>query len=320
MPGILQESFIQSLPSKIYYRQNFESNNNYCFAFEDNSEFSKKKAQLNNYEKIKSVQDKLARALCYVAFTSDGNDCKEQCRNLYYWLGNELLLSKLEENSFSKVIGILNDISNILYKPGKCKCTFFKETNMETFEKMKTAFDYCKDHVYIKSTLENHNNMCNNEFSAYLVNADNTYNELYDCAKTKFVTYIMQLKNHIPSCFNEKLSRLTCIINKVSAEEQDSSPYNTANIDQEFVINPSTFGSSQIILYIVIPFIVIFFFGFLLYKFTPIWSWMNTRILKKKSSRRNLEDTDTLELTEYMYEQRKSNLDRRQLNVAYYAT
>lgn len=47
---------------------------------------------------------------------------------------------------------------------------------------------------------------------------------------------------------------------------------------------------------------------------------MHTQILKKKSSRRNLEDTDTLELTEYMYEQRKSNLDRRQLNVAYYAT
>ncbi|KAI4837662.1 PIR protein [Plasmodium brasilianum] len=320
MPGILQESFIQSLPSKIYYRKKFESTYNYCFAFEDNSEFPEKKAQLNNYEKIKSVQDKLLSALCYVALTLDDKDCKGQCHNLYYWLGNELLLSKLEEDSFSKVIGILNDISNILYERGKCKCTFFKDTNKETFEKMKIAYDYCKDHVSIKSTLEKHNNMCNNKFSAYLVNADNTYNELYDCAKTRFDPYIMQLKNHIPSCFNEKLSRLTCIINEVSAEKQVSSPYNTAHIDQEFVINPSTFGSSQILPYIVIPFIVIFFLGFLLYKFTPIWSWMHTRILKKKSSRRNLEDTDTLELTEYMYEQRKSNLDRRQLNVAYYAT
>ncbi|SBS92667.1 PIR Superfamily Protein, partial [Plasmodium malariae] len=52
---------------------------------------------------------------------------------------------------------------------------------------------------------------------------------------------------------------------------------------------------------------------------TPIVSWIHTKVLKKKSIRRNLDEMDILELTEYTNEQRKSNLGRKQLNVAYHA-
>ncbi|SBS99214.1 PIR Superfamily Protein, partial [Plasmodium malariae] len=234
MSSVLQKIFIESLPSKVYYRTNFESNFDYCSPFNENNNFKEKRAGLNNYEKIKSIEDKLTKALCHVAFTDDGVKCKEQCRFLYYWLGNELLLSNIEEKSFSEVIEILSNVSNVLYQRYKCNCTFFKGISKENFEKMKIVYDYCNDHDSIESTLKEYNNMCDSEFNTYLVKAETTYNEIYNCAKKNFSSYCIQLKSYVPSCFENKLSPLTCKIEEVSPEDQGSIRYSTTNIDPEY--------------------------------------------------------------------------------------
>ncbi|SCN11979.1 PIR protein [Plasmodium malariae] len=319
MPSVLQENFIQALPSKIYYRQNFEKEFDYCFGSDEKRKFKEERSKLNIYEKINSIENRLVNALCHVAFTNEGDECKEKCRNLYYWLGNELLLNNIEENSFSDVIGILIKISNALYERGKCKCNFFTDVNKEKFEKMKIVYDYCKDHDNIENTLKEYNNICDSEFNAYLLKANSAYNEIYKCTETKFESYCMQLKTHVSSCFEKKLLPLTCKIEEVSPEDRVSSRYGTTYIDPEHVINVSAFSSSQIFLFFVLPFVGIFFIGFLLYKFTPIVPWIHTKVLKKKSIRRNFDEMDILELTEYTNEQRKSNLGRKQLNVAYHA-
>ncbi|SBS95109.1 PIR Superfamily Protein, partial [Plasmodium malariae] len=276
MSGVLQvhklncdlyiENFIQSLPSNRYYRQNNELKDNYCSWFEEKSEFSGTRSKLSNYVKVKNVADKLTRALCSVAFTNKGDECKEKCHNLYYWLGNELLLSDIEEKSFSDVIGILENFSNVLYESGKCKCTFFKNVTKENFAKMKIVYDYCKDYEEIEKTLELHKKTCDSKFNDYIVKANSAYNEIYNCTEKYSDTYCMQLKTHVPSCFVKKLSALKCTINDLTADEQGSSYYDTTHIDQEYVINPSAFSSSQIFLFFVLPFIGIFFIGFLLYK------------------------------------------------------
>ncbi|SBS95585.1 PIR Superfamily Protein, partial [Plasmodium malariae] len=311
------ENFIQSLPSKIYYRQNFETKINYCLHFDDNSKFIEKQTEVYKNEKIKSIADKLMRPLCYVAFTDIGDKCNKQCHYLYYWLGNELF-NKLEEDSFSEVIGILEDVSNVLSGGVKCKCNFFKDVNKEKFEKMKIVYDYCKDHEKIENTLELHKKICDSKFNEYLVKATGEYEEVYNCTNTKPEPYFKELKKHVPSCFNEKLPRLKCEIKEVSAQEKGLSQYDTNYLDPKYVINASTFSSFQISLFFVLPFVGIFFIGFLLYKFTPIVSWIHTKVLKKKSIRRNLDEVDILELTGYTNGQRKSNLGRKQLNVAYH--
>ncbi|SBS94948.1 PIR Superfamily Protein, partial [Plasmodium malariae] len=250
----------------MYCRRNFESKDDYCLAFNDNNKFNTKIAELNKYKNVKKIQDKLTKALCYVAFTPKGDGCTEKCRNLYYWLGNELLLNDIEKNSFSEVIGMLIEISNALYERDKCKCIFFTDVNKEKFEKMKIVYDYCIDYDNIKGTLEGHNNKCTKEFNDYLVKANSAYNEIYNCTKNNRETYCMQLKTHVPSCFEKKLSTLKCNIKDLAADEQGSSQYGTTYFDQEYVINPSAFSSSQIFLFFVLPFIGIFFIGFLLYK------------------------------------------------------
>ncbi|SBT86146.1 PIR protein [Plasmodium malariae] len=319
MSSLLQGSFIESLPSKVYYRTNFVSKNNYCNAFEDKGGFKDGISKLNNYENVKSIQDKLTKALCYVAFTAEGDECKEQCRFLYYWLGNELLLNKIDENSFSKVIGMLSEISNALCERYKCKCNFFKNVTKENFAKMKIVNDYCKDHDNIEHTLKFYINKCDNKFNDYLLKVTSAYEEVYNCANTKPEPYCKELKNHVPSCFEKKLSHLKCETNQVSAEDLRTSQYNTTILDPKYVINVSAFSSSQIFLFFVLPIVGIFFIGFLLYKFTPVVSLIHTKVLKKKSIRRNLDEMDILELTEYTNEQRKSNLGKKQLNVAYHA-
>ncbi|SBS97398.1 PIR Superfamily Protein, partial [Plasmodium malariae] len=265
MSSVLQENFIQSLPSKIYYRKNFESNDDYCIHFEDEEKFQKKKTEIYKNEKIKSIADKLMRPLCYVAFTNEGEECKEKCRNLYYWLGNELF-NKLEGDSFSEVIGMLNDVSNVLSGSGKCKCNFFKDIKKENFEKMKIVHDYCKDHESIESTLKLYINKCDNNFNDYLLKVTSAYEEVYNCTNTKTEPYCSELKNHVTSCLNKKLSSLKCEIKEVSTEDKASSQYNTDYIDPEYVRYASIFTSSQIFLYLVLPFIGILLIGFLLYK------------------------------------------------------
>ncbi|SBS99398.1 PIR Superfamily Protein [Plasmodium malariae] len=319
MPSVLQENFIQSLPSKIYYRQNFDKELVYCLQFEDDNKFLEKRSEIYNNGKIKSITDKLMRPLCYVAFTNEGHECNKQCRNLYYWLGNELF-NKLEDDSFSEVIRILNDVLNVLSGDGKCKCKFFKNIKKENFEKMKIVSDYCEDYETIESTLRAHNNTCDKNFSDYLDNVTKIYDEVYQCALKNSETYCTELKKHVTSCLNKKLSSLKCEIKEVSTEDKGRSQYNTDYMDPEYVRYASILSSSQILLYFVLPFIGILFIGFLLYKFTPIWLWIQTRVLKKKLIRRNLDDMDKLELAEYTYEKGKSNVSKRQLNVGYYAT
>ncbi|SBS99796.1 PIR Superfamily Protein [Plasmodium malariae] len=318
MSSVLQETFIQSLPSKIYYRKKFESNDNYCLHFEDEKKFLDKKTEIYNNGKIKSIADKLMRPLCYVAFTNEGDECNKQCHNLYYWLGNELL-NKLEDDSFSEVIIILNGVLNVLSGGRKCKCDFFKNINKKDFEKMKIVYDYCKDHEEIKSTLELHKKTCDSKFNEYLVKDTGEYEKMYECTQGNAESYCKELKRHVPSCFEKKLSHLKCEIKQVSAGNLGTSYYNTNILDPEHVINVSAFSSSQIFLFFVLPFVGIFFIGFLLYKFTPIVSLIHTKVLKKKSIIRNLDEMDILELTEYTNEQRKSNLGRKQINVAYHA-
>ncbi|SBS96361.1 PIR Superfamily Protein [Plasmodium malariae] len=317
MATILQGNFIESLSSKVYYRTMFESQTNYCIE-SDNIKFTQARTKLNEYEKINSIKNRLVNALCHVSFTNAGENCDKQCHKLYYWSGNELF-NKLEEDSFSKVIGILEEVSNALHERDKCKCNFFKDVKKEKFEKMKIVRDYCEDYENIKSTLIAHNYTCDKNVSDYLHKATNAYEEIYECTQESAKSYCTEFKKHVPSCFKKKLSPLKCEIKQVSAENQGTSQYNTTILDPEYVINVSGFTSSQIFLFFVLPFVVIFFIGFLLYKFTPIVLWIHTRVLKKKSIRRNLDEMDTLELTGYTNGQRKSNLGRKQLNVAYHA-
>ncbi|SBT86137.1 PIR protein [Plasmodium malariae] len=317
MATILQGDFMESLPSKVYYRKMFESITDYCVE-SDNSKFTQARSKFNEYEKINSIVKRLVNPLCHVSFTNAGENCDKQCHKLYYWLGNELF-NKLEEDSFSKVIGILEEVSNALHERDKCKCNFFKDVKKEKFEKMKIVRDYCEDYENIKSTLKAHNYTCDKNVSDYLHKATNAYEEMYKCTQGNAELYYKELKKHVPSCFEKKLSHLKCEIKQVSAENLGTSFYNTNILDQEYVINVSAFTSSQIFLFFVLPFVGIFFIGFLLYKFTPIVSWIHTKVLKKKSIRRNLDEMDILELTEYTNERRRSNLGRKKLNVAYHA-
>ncbi|SBT00721.1 PIR Superfamily Protein [Plasmodium malariae] len=284
MATILQGDFIESLPSKVYYRKMFESGTDYCFESDGKSKFKQERSKLNKYEKINSIEKRLVNPLCHVSFTSTGEDCDKQCHNLYYWLGNELF-NNLKEDSFSDVIGILEDVSSALSGRDKCKCKFFKNIKKENFEKMKTVYDYCKDREQIENTLELHKKTCDSKFNEYLVKATGEYEKMYECTQGNTESYCKELKNHIPSCFEKKLSPLTCKIKDVTANEQGISQYNTTILDPNFVINVSVFSSSQIFLLL----------------------------------QRNLDEMDILELTEYTNEQRKSNLGRKQLNVAYHA-
>ncbi|SBS94248.1 PIR Superfamily Protein [Plasmodium malariae] len=314
---MMVESFLESLPSKIYYRRISNLTDDYCASEHDKVQTTEN--QLNAYGAIKSVEDKLLRFLCYLSYSGTGNSCEEGCNYLYYWIGNILFDKLKEEKSVTSVINILNNFSRKLGSSRNCRCKFPEGISKEEFTKFKIVHDYCKDYETIRNKITYQNIMCDVKFSAYLVEATSTYDNLYrECITTNSREYCVEVKKQVPRCFQEKLSTLSCQVQDVSHQGLDKE--NSALSKQSGTMDEqSTFNLSQIFMLATLPIAGIFFFSFIIYKFTPFVSRIRTYLVKKKLIRHNLNYTDRQELTEYTSLQPKSNVERRQINIAYHS-
>ncbi|SCN11996.1 PIR protein [Plasmodium malariae] len=317
MTSILQKSILDILSSRNY--KDFESSKDYyCYSEED--KIKPFISQLNSYNDIKSVKDKILHALCFISFSDNGHKCNEQCHSLYYWMGNKLFNTLSNEGSFSDIITIFNTCSKTIAGRDKCKCDFFGSISKEEFNKMKIVYEYCKYHDTIEATLRIHGNFCDSESKEYLDQAINTYNEVFGiCNSSNSMDYCIVLKKHVPECFSKKLTTLKYEIKEYHSEYSD-----LKRIDDHFpggttpTTGQSTYGISQILMLVAFPLAGILFISFILYKFTPIVSWINTKLIGKKLIRRSLDDSHKQELTEYISTHALSNLRRRKVNIAYH--
>ncbi|SBS97003.1 PIR Superfamily Protein, partial [Plasmodium malariae] len=310
MTSMLEKSYLDLLSSKDY--RGFElSGDYYCFGEED--KIKPFKSQLNSYNDIKSVEDKILHALCFISFSNNGPKCNEQCHSLFYWIGNKLFNTLSNEGSFSDIIKIFENCSETIAGGNKCKCNIFGRISKEEFNKMKIVHEYCKYHDTIKETLKFHGNLCDSESKEYLDQATNTYSEVYEiCNSSSSKDYCTVLKKHVPECFSKKLPTL-----KYKIKEYHSASSGLKKLDDHFpsettpTIGQSTYNISQILMLVAFPLAGILFISFILYKFTPIVSWINTKLIGKKLIRRSLDDSDKQELTEYISTHALSNLRRR---------
>ncbi|SBT86375.1 PIR protein [Plasmodium malariae] len=309
--------FLESLPSKIYYRKTSDLTDDFCTWEDDKVQTTKN--QLNIYEGIKNDLDNIMRVLCYLSFKEKGNSCDEQCHYLYYWIGNILFNKLKEENSVTTVIDVLNNFSRNLGSSQNCRCIFPKGISEEEFTKLKIVHDYCKDYETIQHNITYKKIMCNDEFSSYLVKATSTYDNLYrECVTTNSKEYCVEVKKQVPTCFQKKLSTLSCQVQDVSHqgldEETSALAKQSGTMDEQ-----STFNLSQILMLATLPIAGILFFSFIIYNFTPFVSRIRKYLVKRKLVRHNLNYTDRQELTEYTSLQPKSNVERRQINIAFHS-
>ncbi|SBT85464.1 PIR protein [Plasmodium malariae] len=310
-------SFLEVLPSQRYYRKFDSLSLDYCFS-EDKAK--NVKPQLIDYDKNKTVYDKILKAFCFVIFSDKGEKCNEQCYNLYYWIGDKLSSVFNNKISFLNVIKILSDGFRNTSSNNKCNCIFFSDTDKENFKRMKIVHDYCEDHETIKQTLRAKNNVCSNEFQEYLQEAVSTYNNVYsECELDRSLSYCAELRKHVTGCLSKKLEDLTCELKEVSLKLEDSGGSNYRSSDGLGSTNdPSTFNSSQIFMSIFFPVVGILFISFMIYKFTPLLSCIRTQLRRKTLLGNNLDGEDTHELEEYGFMHKNLNLQRRHLNVYYH--
>ncbi|SBT85607.1 PIR protein [Plasmodium malariae] len=317
MTSMLEKSYLDLLSSKNY--EDFESSgDNHCYGEED--KIKTIKSQLNSYNDIKSVEDKILHALCFISFSNNGPKCNEQCYSLYYWIGNKLFNILSNDGSFSDIITTFDTCSKRIAGRDKCKCDFFGSISKEEFNKMKIVYEYCKYHDTIEETLQINGNMCDRASKEYLDQAINTYNEVYEtCNSSSSKAYCEVLMKHVPKCFSKKLLTL-----KYKIKEYHSESIGLNELDDHFpngttpTTGQSTYSISQILMLVAFPLAGILFISFILYKFTPIVSWINTKLIRKKLIKRSLDDSYKQELTEYISTHVLSNLRRREVNVAYH--
>ncbi|KAI4840533.1 hypothetical protein MKS88_001262 [Plasmodium brasilianum] len=317
MTSMLEKSFLDLLFSKVY--KDFESSReNHCYGEEN--KINHFKSQLISYNDIKSVEDKILHALCFISFSTNDQKCNEQCHSLYYWIGNKLFKSLSNEGSFSDIIKVFENCSEKIAGRDKCKCDFFGSISKEEFNKMKIVYEYCKYHDTIEGTLKFHSNLCDSESKEYLDKANNTYNEVYEtCNSFNSKAYCTVIMNHVPECFRKKLPTLKYKIKEYHSESiglnelGDHIPNGTTPTNGQ-----STYNISQILMLVAFPLAGILFISFILYKFTPIVSWINTKLIRKKLIRHRLDDSNKQELTEYISKHALSNLRRRKVNIAYH--
>ncbi|KAI4834117.1 PIR protein [Plasmodium brasilianum] len=318
MSSMLEKSHLDLLSSRDY--RGFESSGVY-YCYDEEDKINPIKSRLNSYKDIKSVEDKVLNALCLISFSTNDHKCNEKCHSLYYWMGNKLFNTLSNENSFSDIIKIFENCSETIAGRDKCKCNFFFGLiSKEEFNKMKVVYEYCKHHDFIEETLNFHSNLCDSASKVYLDQATNTYSEVYEiCNSSSSKDYCTVLKKHVPECFNKKLPTL-----KYKIKEYHSASSGLKKLDDHFpsettpTIGQSTYNISQILMLVAFPLAGILFISFILYKFTPIVPWINTKLIRKKLIRRSLDDSYKQELTEYISTHVLSNLRRREVNVAYH--
>ncbi|SBT55446.1 PIR Superfamily Protein [Plasmodium ovale wallikeri] len=228
------------------------------------------------------------------------------CQFLNIWIHYHLSAKKIE---YSDVFTYINSYFLEFYdSTNQCTYNFYSVPEVD-FEKLKTLFDYALDYSYINYYVNQY--PCTKANEEYINKRRSIYEQFNrECISSNTKIYCNPLKSLISAHYkNDKLLDLKCktVIDSSSSRDQghlDGSSFQTGELGSEPLGQgrDSTFGNvhqtglgvqselaeatpplvdSNIIMSLLFPLIGIVPL-FILYKFTPFGSWINSFIPRKR--------------------------------------
>ncbi|SBT74012.1 PIR protein [Plasmodium ovale] len=318
---------LSSFPSYISYNDLDRG-----YGIEENDEHSAHwsyvKSWFPNYPSIYSVSEKLLKCFYYVSYMRDSKySYSERWNYLYYWMGDKILAKLDDTTSFYEVMRMYDFVRNITDSKSK---NIYKEVHIskEDFKNLKKIYDYSQNYPTILNKIRVNDNKCSKSYKEYIQEHSDLYNQLKQKCSSKeepcysIFNYIKENSSHID------LSKLECTesesvvtshgggrdgLSQTSLlpgghekmlREQDSFSGSPSQFMDGSYVNPSSSPStSHTSFAITFSLLGGLFFSLVLYKFTPLGSWLRFHFPRKKNIQSEMYEEDPIsEFSNNLYE------------------
>ncbi|SBS89373.1 PIR Superfamily Protein [Plasmodium ovale curtisi] len=246
---------------------------------------------------------------------SDGLFDGDRCRYLNLWINDRLIGMRLDTKSMDytsiigKIIILFTD-----FKMYEKNCYYdFHLIDGKDYTKVRKLYNYIMDYGIIKFYANGeYNYECNTKNVDYIKDGVNAYNDIKrDCAQNNQKYYCIAMRDFEKVNNKDDLLKLQC--KKIKSEFPSEiertdqlrqgqrtfqGAYHSAgsqvqgNRMESETPDSHALSTFEIVMSLFFPFLGLFAIFFILYKFTPFGSWLDSNVLKKKKISHNLNEDD----------------------------
>ncbi|SBT74382.1 Plasmodium vivax Vir protein, putative [Plasmodium ovale] len=259
-------------------------------------------------ESISKISKNLLYAFHYVSkMKQSDNEFTERWNYLYYWFGSQLYNHIDDPLKFPIIMNILDSVKKEVDSNKGYDKEFFEITK-EEFINLKEIYDYSQNYDAIILKTAPANFVCSREYNNYIHKSYKLYRTLTLECTSDIKAYCRIFRNINNNYLNGKSSKLKChhIKDSVSSSElghsnlqgSEQSPHSLPSGHRQSLHNPESgsfiHDSSHLkedetsptnsphaaaIIFPVFGFLIIFF---ILYKFTPLGTFIHSHFIRKK--------------------------------------
>ncbi|SBT86374.1 PIR protein [Plasmodium malariae] len=211
------------------------------------------------------------------------------CIVVKFWLYDRLFNLRNKRQEVTNIENIISKIKAIIKVDDKIEgCNLFDlPYSKEDFDIMKSLYDYATNYSTITAYLRDNSYICNQYLKDYINTNDEIYiNKNNNCnyGNKGNIGYCKVFEYLKDPYIKLDLSTLSCRVKgseaSVPMERHHELPREEG--PPENLKQKHSLPFSNIIMAVIFPLLGIFFFLFILCKFTPFKSWLKSHLLKKK--------------------------------------
>ncbi|SBT54321.1 PIR Superfamily Protein [Plasmodium ovale wallikeri] len=303
------DKYIDILPSS---KNNIRLNNWYK-SYEYERECDKLEQSLPDYSEIKDFCLNFTGNLKdFSKLSFWGPFQNHRCTILNYWAHDQLFNVIIKDSTSDNITNLLSGIFPIWNEFLEAtNCSMRPQMNIPNyFITMKKLYYYAMDYETIERYIRDNDYKCNENIKNYLEDVDNLYNETKGKCNSRRELECSVLKDIEEVYKLDKFEKLDCEVETSSTLPRGLGGQHLAPRQPED--EPSAMlgektdsvedSPSNTITGAIFPIFGSFILFFITYKFTPLKSWIQSRILGKKIIGHNMNEEDINESLENTYE------------------
>ncbi|GAW82741.1 variable surface protein [Plasmodium gonderi] len=325
------ETILKDLPFYVYYST--LNKNNYLEGYND--KYCGKVERLSHtYPWICKLCKMISKNLHDISKSDDEEERKKKCLYFNYWIYDQIRKKFNHKNYDLDVVLTLLDVvvsNNRDLQNNYCNMIYDSSISMEEWKEMKELHDYFKGYENIKSYVTS-DVIKQKHYCEYITYINEIYkrhlkdscvcisNPSFFCFE-KFPDYFKCDKTYYP---NNLLTKFKCDAEKT--EESVESLFKSVTTDHDIAtyysrlsktctrLTCDPFYASTLVAFLILG---LFFTHFFFYKITPLGSWFDKKILKKKKHMQNIHTRSIQHLQEKDSKNKYENIRKKQIHLVY---
>ncbi|SBT83494.1 PIR protein [Plasmodium ovale] len=340
MEPLTKDTLLSSLDSYIFYGRLDRFEVSPSIEHKERWDFITNK--LRSFASIKDIHDEILRAFYYAAYMKGDNMFyNERWHYLFYWMGYKVLNTlKSNTSEFPEIMYLFKNVRDMLDNT-KTHNDIIVEISSDEFPTLKKIYDYIQNYGTINNKLSTHGYKCTQEFNEYIETGYAAYDTfrkrcISNGESCKFFNLIFdteekkQLK--VLKCREIKDASFFRVLDEEDEDEEsrsttklgeplDASQRHMSTMESSH-LGLSTHDSSaapynstsSISMEILLPLFGSLFIFFVLYKFTPLGSWIHARFTKKKIG---FNEQEVIDESDFLLDHKYENMNINTLTATH---